>query len=69
MEAGIFTIGSITEERVLQAVDLAVDMHVNGDCGAPVPAYVDTHVAAKVIRIIQGYTGIVDHMVWRKAGA
>jgi UDP-N-acetylglucosamine 2-epimerase len=69
MEAGVFTIGSITSERVLQAVDLAVAMRANGDCGAPVPAYTDTHVAAKVIRIIQSYAGIVDRMVWRKAGA
>lgn len=69
MEAGVFTIGSITSERVLQAVDLAVSMHANGDGGATVPAYADTHVAAKVIRIIQSYAGIVDRMVWRKAGA
>jgi len=31
-----------------------------------VPAYTDTNVSAKVIRIIQSYAGIVDRMIWRK---
>lgn len=66
MDKGIFTIGSITSEQVLQAVDLAVTMHQNGDDGLTVPAYADTNVSTKVVKIIQSYTGIVNKMVWRK---
>ena len=66
MDKGIFTIGSITTEQVLQAVDLAVTMHANGDDGLTCPAYSDTNVSTKVIKIIQSYTGIVNKMVWRK---
>ena len=66
MDKGVFVIGSITEEQVLQAVDLAVSMHASGDDAVPVPAYVDESVSAKAIKIVQSYVGIVDRMVWRK---
>ena len=67
MDKGVFTIGSITTEQVLQAVDLAVTMHANGDNGIDVPAYVDSNVSTKVVKIIQSYVGIINKMVWRKA--
>ena len=66
MEKGVFTVGSITKEQVLQAVDLAVSMHENGDDGLTVPAYADTNVSTKIVKIIQSYVGIVNKMVWRK---
>lgn len=66
MDKGVFTIGSITTEQVLQAVDLAVSMHANGDDPVDVPAYVDNNVSTKVIKIIQSYVGIVNKMVWKK---
>ncbi|MCR4885546.1 MAG: UDP-N-acetyl glucosamine 2-epimerase [Clostridiales bacterium] len=66
MDKGVFIIGSITAEQVLQAVDLAVSMHANGDDAVDVPAYTDDNVSAKVIKIIQSYTGIVNRMIWRK---
>lgn len=66
MDNAVFTIGSITEEQVLQAVDTAVEMYKNGDLAGAVPAYTDDNVAAKVIKIIQSYTGIINKMVWRK---
>ena len=66
MDKGVFTIGSITSEAVCQAVDLAVSMHANGDDACDVPAYTDTNVSSKVIKIIQSYTGIVNKMIWRK---
>ena len=66
MDKGVFTIGSITSEQVLQAVDLAVTMHQNGDMGIDVPAYVDDNVSVKVVKIIQSYVGIINKMVWRK---
>ena len=66
MDKGVFTIGSITSEQVLQAVDLAVSMHLNGDDAAVVPSYSDTNVSSKIIKIIQSYVGIVNKMIWRK---
>ncbi len=66
MDKGNFIIGGITADQVLQAVDLAVEMHKNGDRGVPTPDYLDENVSTKVVKIIQSYTGIVDRMVWRK---
>ena len=66
IEKGVFTIGSITSEQILQAVNLAVEMHKNGDNASVVPAYADDNVSTKVIKLIQSYTGIINKMVWKK---
>ena len=66
MDKGVFTIGSITTEQVLQAVELAVALHANGDDALDVPAYTDDNVSVKVVKLIQSYTGIINRMVWRK---
>ncbi len=66
MDKGVFTIGSITSEQVLQAVDLAVAMKENGDDGLTVPAYADTNISTKVVKLIQSYVGIINKMIWRK---
>jgi len=67
MDKGVFVIGSITSEKVLQAVDLAVEMHKNGDDSCSVPAYIEDNVSTKVVKIVQSYTGIINKMVWRKS--
>jgi UDP-N-acetyl-L-fucosamine synthase len=59
-------IGSITTEQVLQAVDLAINMNKFEDFGEIVPNYADQNVSAKVVKLIQSYTGIVNKVVWRK---
>ncbi|WP_303207585.1 non-hydrolyzing UDP-N-acetylglucosamine 2-epimerase [Bacteroides oleiciplenus] len=66
MDKGVFTIGCITTEQILQAVDLAVEMHKNGDDALAVPAYDDNNVSTKVVKLIQSYIGIINKMVWRK---
>lgn len=66
MDAGAFVIGSITEEALLQAVELATSMIEQGEGSATVSAYADEHVSARVIRIIQSYTDVVNRMTWRK---
>lgn len=66
MDKGVFTIGSISSEAVCQAVNMAVEMHNNGDDPCDVPAYVDDNVSTKVVKLIQSYTGIINKMVWRK---
>ena len=66
LDSGVFVIGSITSDAVIQAVKMAVDMHNNDFVPSPVTAYVDSNVSDKVVRIIQGYTGIVNKIVWRK---
>ena len=66
LDKGCFILAGIDEKSLLQAVDMAVTMNANGDFGIPVPDYVEENVSAKVVKIIQSYTGVVDRMVWRK---
>lgn len=66
LEKGNFIIGSITTQQVMQAVDLAISMHNNGVAGINVPAYIDENVSDTVVKIIQSYTGLVNHVIWRK---
>ena len=67
MDSGVFVIGSITSDAVIQAVRMAVDMQKNDFVPSPVEAYTDANVSDKIVRIIQAYTGIVNKMVWRKS--
>lgn len=66
LDKGAFVLGSLTTERVLQAVDMTVAMLSDGIAASVVPDYRDENVSAKVVRIIQSYTSIVNKMVWRK---
>ena len=66
LDKACFILAGIDEKSLLQAVDTAVAMNQNGDHGIPVPDYVEENVSAKVVKIIQSYTGVVDKMVWRK---
>lgn len=66
LDKAAFVLAGIDEKSLLQAIETAVEMNKNGDLGTPVPDYTDENVAAKVIKIVQSYTGIVDKMVWRK---
>ena len=66
LDKGCFVIAGIDGDGLLQAVDTAVAMNMNGDLGLPVPDYVDENVSIKVVKLIQSYTNIVNKMVWRK---
>lgn len=66
LDKGCFVLAGIQGNSLLQAVELAVTMNKNHDCGIPVPDYTDENVSDKVVTIIQSYTGIVNQMVWRK---
>ena len=66
LDKGTVVIGGITEKSVLQAAELALDMDRGGELRAMPADYVDTNVSAKVIRLIQSYTPIVNETVWLK---
>ena len=66
LDKACFILSGIDEKGLLQSVDTAVEMNKNRDYGIPVPDYIEENVSAKVVKIIQSYTGVVDKMVWRK---
>ena len=66
LEAGDFILAGITTNELLDATSMAIEMKQKGVLGKPCPDYVDETVSMKVVRIIQGYVGVVNKMVWRK---
>ena len=66
LDKACFVLAGIDEKNLLQAVDAAVQMNLDGNYGIPVPDYVEENVSTKVVKLIQSYTGVVDKMVWRK---
>ena len=66
LDKACFILAGMDEKSLLQAVDTAVQMNLDGNNGIPVPDYVEENVSTKVVKIIQSYTGVVDKMVWRK---
>ena len=66
LDKACFVLAGIDETSLLQAVETAVTMNLDGELGVPVPDYVEENVSTKVIKIIQSCTGIVDRMTWRK---
>ncbi len=66
LDKAAFVLAGIDEKSLLQATDTAIGLCENGDFGTRVSDYADKNVSTKVVKIIQGYTRIVDKMVWRK---
>ncbi len=66
LDKACFVLAGIDERSLLQAVETAVTMNLEGDYGIPVPDYIEGNVSTKVVKLIQSYTGVVNKMVWRK---
>lgn len=66
LDKACFILSGIDEKGLLQSVDTAVELNKAGDYGITVPDYIEENVSTKVVKIIQGYTGVVNKMVWRK---
>jgi len=66
LDKGTVVIGGITAQSVLQATELAIAMQRNGEPRSMPGDYLDTNVSAKVVKIIQSYTPIVNQTVWLK---
>ncbi len=66
MEKACFVLAGIDRRGLLGGVATAVKMNADGLAPGAVPAYAETDVSAKVVKLIQSYTGVVNRMVWRK---
>lgn len=69
LDKGAVVIAGTGDKDVLQAVELAAAMGAREEPVGPVTDYADTNVSAKVVRIIQSYTKIIDQNVWKKGAA
>ena len=66
LDKGTVVIGGITGKDVAQALDLAIAMRDNNESVVMAEDYDDTNVSAKVVKIIQSYTKIVNITTWGK---
>lgn len=66
LDKGTIVIGGITQDSVQQAAELAIAMQQNEEPRAMPMDYEDINVGAKVVKLIQSYTPIVNQTVWLK---
>lgn len=66
VDKGGVVLGGITESTVLRALAMAAAPEARAHRIHGVPDYADADVSNKVVRIIQGYTSLVNQLVWRK---
>lgn len=66
VDKGCFILAGIDKDGLMQAVNLAVVLKENGEFSTPVLDYMEKNVSGKVVRIVQGWTNVVNKMVWRK---
>ncbi len=66
LDSGTVVIGGITSQSVAQAAELAIAMQRTNEPRALPPDYEALNVSAKVVKLIQSYTPIVNETVWLK---
>jgi len=66
LDKGTVVIGGITQDSVQQAAELAIAMQRNNEPRSMPMDYEDVNVGAKVVKLIQSYTPIVNQTVWLK---
>ena len=66
LDKGCFVLAGISEDSLLQSVDMAVKLGEENNFGNAVEDYEVDDVSSTVIRIIQSYTKIIDEKVWWK---
>ena len=64
VDRGGMVVGGIGETAILQAAELAVTL--KNAPRADVLDYADANVSVKVCKIIQGYTEVINRIIWRK---
>lgn len=66
LDAGTITIGGNEEKSVLQAIELTVAMYKEKKYFKVAQDYNDKNVSVKVVRLIQGYIGVINKTIWGK---
>ena len=65
IDNGVITIGNIDSDSILQATEIAIKSFKVSEIELP-EAYKVINTSDRVIKIIQGYTSIVNREVWKK---
>ena len=65
IDHGVITIGYINPDSILQATEIAIKSFKESELELP-EAYKVNNTSDRVIKIVQGYTSIVNTEVWKK---
>ena len=65
IDSGVITIGNIDSDSLLQATEMATKLFDSKNQEMPTE-YKSLNVSEKVVKIIQGYTPIVNREIWKK---
>lgn len=66
LDKGTVIIGGIRAEDIEQAIELARDMYENKEPVVLAQDYEDINISAKVVKLIQSYTKIINKIIWDK---
>jgi UDP-N-acetylglucosamine 2-epimerase len=66
LENGVVILGGNKFNGIVQSVELSRSLHIQREEYSLPVDYVSTNVSAKVVRIIQSYTPVVNRVVWAK---
>jgi UDP-N-acetylglucosamine 2-epimerase (non-hydrolysing) len=67
LDKGGFVVGGISTEDIVQSIELSRAMKQNHEISLNADDYIDKNVSAKVVKIIQSYTKLINKNVWRKS--
>jgi UDP-N-acetyl-L-fucosamine synthase len=66
LDKGTVIIGGITENEIVQSVELSRDMWENQEKFLIATDYMDKNVSMKIVKIVQSYTKIINSVTWKK---
>jgi UDP-N-acetyl-L-fucosamine synthase len=66
LDKGTVVIGGITENDIVQAIELSRGMWENQEKTVLVADYMDENISVKIVKIILSYGKIIDKFLWRK---
>ena len=67
LDKGTMIVGGTNYTDIMQSVALCRQLWESGEPHILAPDYTDENVSAKIVRIIQSYTKIINQRVWKKS--
>lgn len=65
IDKGTIIMGNLKSETILDSINITVNTHVNNNTIIPYD-YKDDNFSVRVVKIIQGYTPIINKIIWFK---
>lgn len=66
LDKGSLVVGGINATSIMQAIELVKYLHATNPTPILPSDYTELNISAKVAKLIQSYTGIINEVVWKK---